>query len=127
MMMMKMQKECVSKLPLPLLVKDKCTFTFTGEGQVFNTYVTVSGFIEREMPSNECPSGIIVVTILGISVERNRDPTFQKNGYVVFLRNTVPEESFNLNNCENYHKEVYKPCMYYIRKVMHRFDNDEKV
>ena len=58
---------------------------------------------------------------------KEQGSNFQKNGYVVFLRNTVPEESFNLNNCEHYHKEVYKPCMYYIQKVMHRFDNDEKV
>ena len=30
----------------------KITFTFTGEGKVFNPYVTVSGFTEREIPSN---------------------------------------------------------------------------
>ena len=40
--------------------------------------------------------------------------------------NTVPEESIHLNNYENYHKEVYKKCMDYIRKVMHEFDNDKK-
>ena len=59
-------------------------------------------------------------------MERNRDPTCQKNGYIVFMRNTVTEKSFNLNNHENYHKEVYKPCMDYICKVMHEFDNDKK-
>ena len=72
-------------------------------------------------------SGIIVVPITGIFMERNRDPTFQKNGYVVFLRNTVSEEYVHLKNHGNYQKEVYKPCMDYICKVMHEFDNDEKV
>ena len=60
-------------------------------------------------------------------MERNRDPTCQKNGYVVFLRNTVSEESVNLKNHEHNYKEVYKPCMDYICKVMHGFDNYEKV
>ena len=94
---------------------------------MFNHYVTVSGFIEIELPSNECPSVIIVVSIPGISMERSRDTTCQKNGYVVFLRNTVSEESFHLKNHYHYHKEVYKPCMDYIRKVMHGSYNDEKV
>ena len=57
-------------------MRDKITFIFTGEVQLFNTYVTISGFTERELPSNECPSGILVVPIPGISMERNRDPTF---------------------------------------------------
>ena len=105
----------------------KITFTFTGEGQVFNPYVTLSIFTERDLPSNEFPSVIIVVPIPGISMERNRDPTYQKNGYVVLMKNTVPEESVHLNNHTHYHKEVYKPCMYYICKVMHVFDNDKKV
>ena len=60
-------------------------------------------------------------------MKRNRDPTFHKNGYVVYMINIVSEESVYLNNHENYHKEVYKPCMDYICKVMHVFDNDKKV
>ena len=60
-------------------------------------------------------------------MERNRDPNFQKNGYVVFMRNIVPEESVHLNYHDRYHKEVYKPCMDYICKVMHGFDNDRKL
>ena len=88
------------------------------------TYGTVSGFIEREIISNECPSIILVFPIQGISMERNRDTTFQKNGYVVFLRNTVSEDSVHLNNHKHYDKELYNPCMDYIYKVMHGFDND---
>ena len=34
----------------------KLTFTFTGAGQVFNPYATVSGLTERDLPSNEFPS-----------------------------------------------------------------------
>ena len=94
---------------------------------MFNPYVTVSGLIEKELPSNECPYEVIFVPIPGLSMERNRYPTFQKNGYVVFMRNTVSEESVHLKNHEHYHKEVYKPCMGYIYKVMHRFDTDETV
>ena len=105
----------------------KLAFTFTGEVQVFNPYVEVSGFTERELPSNERPSGILVVPIPAISMERNRDPTSKKNGYVVFLRNNVSDEYFHLKNHEHYHKEVYKTCMDCIRKVMHGFDNDEKL
>ena len=59
-------------------------------------------------------------------MERSRYPTCQKNGYVVFLRTTVSEESVHLNNHDHYHKKVYKPFMDYIRKVMHGFDNDER-
>ena len=69
------------------------TFAFTAEGQVFNPYVTVSGLTKIELPSNKRPSGIVVVTIPGLSMEGNRYPTFQKNGYIVFMRNTVSEES----------------------------------
>ena len=58
---------------------------------------------------------------------RNRNPTCQKNGYVVFIRNIVPEESVHLNSHGHYNKEVYNPFIYYIRKVMHVFDNDKKV
>ena len=104
----------------------KIAFTFTGEGQVFNPYVAVSGLTEIELQSNECPSGIIVVPVRGISMESNRYPNCQKNGYVVFMINTVPEESFHLNNHDPYHKEVYNSCMDYICKVMHGFDNDKK-
>ena len=43
------------------------------------------------------------------------------------MRNTVPKYSVHLNNLEHYHKEVYKPFMDYIPKVMHGFYNDEKV
>ena len=60
-------------------------------------------------------------------MESNRDPNFQKNGYVVFTRNTVSEDSVHLNNHENYHREVYNPCIYFIRKIMYGFDNYEKV
>ena len=87
----------------------KSAFTFTGEGKVFNLYVIVSGLTEIELPSNECTSGIIVVTIPGISMENSRDTTCQKNGYVVFMRNTVSEASVHLKNHEHYQKEVYKP------------------
>ena len=79
------------------------------------------------VPSNWCPSGIRVVPIPVISIERNRDPTCKKNRYVVLTRNTVSEESVHLKNHENYQKEVYKSCMDYVCKVMHGFDNDEKV
>ena len=103
------QKSCYDDDESTKLICVKLTFTFTGAGQVFNLYVKVSGFTERELPSNECPSGILVVPIQGISLERKRYPTCQKNGYVVFLRNTVSEESVHLKNHENYHKEVYKP------------------
>ena len=71
---------------------------------MFNTYFIVSGLKERKLTSNEFPSGILVVPIPGISMERNRDPTFQKNGYVIFMSNTVTEESFHLNNHEHYQK-----------------------
>ena len=60
-------------------------------------------------------------------MERSRDPNCQKNGYVVFMRNTVSEKSVCLKNHENYHKELYKLCMDYICKVMHGFDNDERL
>ena len=98
------KKSCDNDDENSKVMRVKITFTFTGEGQVFNTYVTVSGLTERELPSNECPSGIIVVPVPVISMERNRDPTFYNNGYVVFLINTVSEESIHLNNHENYHK-----------------------
>ena len=78
------------------VMRVKITFTFTGEGQVFNPYVTMSGLEKKELPSNECPSGILVVSISGISMERNRDPTCQKNGYVVFMKKDVSEESVHL-------------------------------
>ena len=84
----------------------KLTFTFTGSGQVFNPYVTVSIFTERELPSNDCPYGIRVVPIPGLSVERNRDPTYYNNGYIIFLENNVSEDSVRLKNHENYHKEI---------------------
>ena len=85
-------------------IRVKITFTFTGEEQVLNPYATVSVLRKIELPSNEFTSGIIVVTIPGIFMERNRDPNFHKNGYVVFMRNTVSEESFNLKNHEHHHK-----------------------
>ena len=69
--------------------------------------------------------GILAVPIPGIYTQNNRDPTFQKNEYVIFMRNTVPEEYVHLKNHEHYHKEVYNPCMDYIRKLMHGFDNDK--
>ena len=90
-------------------------------------YGTVSGFTEIELLSDECPSIILVFPIPSLSMESNRDPTFQNNGYVVFLRNTVSEDSVHLNNHNHYHKEVYKPYMDYIHKVMHGFDNDVTV
>ena len=86
------------------VMRVKSTSTFTGEGQVFNQYGTVSWLIERELPSNEFPYVIHFVPIPGLPTERNRDSTFQKNVYVLFLRNTVSEESVHLNNHEHYHK-----------------------
>ena len=53
----------------------KIIFTFTGEVQVFNPCVKLSGLTEREIPSNELPSRIIVVPIPFISMERSRGPT----------------------------------------------------
>ena len=66
------------------LMRVKLTFTFNAEVKVFNQYVTASGLTERELPSNEYPSGIIGVPIPGLSIEKYRDPTFQNNGYVIF-------------------------------------------
>ena len=106
------------------VMRVKLTFTFTDAVQVFNPYVTVSGLTERGLPSNECPSGILVVSVPGLSMEWKRGKTCQNNGYVVFMRNTVSGESFHLKNHEHYHKEIYKPCMDYIHKVIHGFDKD---
>ena len=54
----------------------KLTLTFTGAGQGFNLYVTISGLISIELPSDEFTYGIFVVTIPVLSMESNRDPTF---------------------------------------------------
>eukprot|EP00957_Ditylum_brightwellii_P028084 2120003-Ditylum_brightwellii.AAC.1 len=35
----------------------KLTFTFSGAGQIFTPYVTVTGLTEMELPKDECPSG----------------------------------------------------------------------
>ena len=50
---------------------------------------------------------------------------FRRMDFVIFMRNTVPEEYVHLNNHEHYHKEVYNPCMDYIRKLIHGFDDDK--
>ena len=78
------------------VMRVKLTFTFTVVGQVFYPYVKLSGLTERYLPPNEFPYVILVVPIPGLSMERNRYPTCQKNGYVVFLRNTVSEEYIHL-------------------------------
>eukprot|EP00957_Ditylum_brightwellii_P119556 9122229-Ditylum_brightwellii.AAC.1 len=59
----------------------KLTLTFTGGGQMFNPYFTE-------------------VLIAGLCMERNRDPSCEKVGYVIFLRNTRSEESVHLHNHE---------------------------
>ena len=65
---------------------------------MFKTYVTVSNLTQIELPPNEYTSGIIVVPIPGISMERSRDPTCQNNGCFVFLINNVLEEFIHLKN-----------------------------
>ena len=103
----------------------KLTFTFTGGGQMFNPYVTVSGLSERELPQKNCPSGILTVPIPGLCMECNRDPRCEKVGHVIFLCNTVSEESIHLKNHEHYHKEVYRPCVNNIRKTVHGYSASE--
>eukprot|EP00957_Ditylum_brightwellii_P061628 4676472-Ditylum_brightwellii.AAC.1 len=40
--------------------------------------VTASGYAKREIPKSSCPSGIKVIPIPGLCIERNCNPTSQK-------------------------------------------------
>jgi hypothetical protein len=102
----------------------KLTFTFFGNGYMCPIYVSVSGLSERKFPRNTCPSRIKIVKIPGLCIERNRDVTCNKPGYVVLLRNDVSEESVHLRNHEFYQKEVYRSTVKNIRKDIHNFEMD---
>ena len=71
---------------------------------MFNPYFTVSGLTEIELPSNERPSGILVFPTPVLSMESNRETTFQNDGCVVFLINNISKEAVHLKNHEHYHK-----------------------
>eukprot|EP00957_Ditylum_brightwellii_P136255 10391558-Ditylum_brightwellii.AAC.1 len=89
----------------------KITFTFLGNGTMSPIYVTSSGYTEREIPKSSYSSGIKFIPIPGLCIERNRDPTYQKVGYLVLLQKDLTLEAAHLRNHEHYHKEVYHPMM----------------
>eukprot|EP00957_Ditylum_brightwellii_P201901 15327730-Ditylum_brightwellii.AAC.1 len=100
----------------------KLTFCFTGAGQTLAPYVTVSGLTERELLCSVCPSGIHVIKIPGLAMERARDPECQKIGYAMLLCKGVSLESVQLKNHEHYHNKVYRPAINHTRKTMHGCD-----
>mmetsp|Transcript_17665 Transcript_17665/g.25949 ORF Transcript_17665/g.25949 Transcript_17665/m.25949 type:complete len:148 (-) Transcript_17665:2604-3047(-) len=91
---------------------------------MFTPYVTVSGLTARDLPPKSCPSGILPVPIPGLCMERSKDPSCEKVGYLMLLRSDVSLESVHLRNHTHYHKNVYKPCMNEVRKHTHQFDID---
>eukprot|EP00957_Ditylum_brightwellii_P045691 3467171-Ditylum_brightwellii.AAC.1 len=103
-------------------IKVKLTYTFSGAGQTFTPYIIVTGLTERELPKDECPSGIFKVPMPGLCMEWNHDPTCNDIGYAVFSRNTVSEELVHLKNHEHYHNDLYKPTINAIRNSTHKFD-----
>ena len=107
----------------------KLTFTFLGNGLMMPIYVTAAGFTERDIPRSSCPSGILVIPIPGLCMERNRDRLNQKKGYLVLLRSDVALESVHMRNHEHYYKTVYEPYINDIRKNIHGYEvkEDEEI
>jgi hypothetical protein len=64
----------------------KLTFTFNAAGQMAPLFISVTGLSEAELPSETCPSGMLVMKVKGLAIGANVNVDCESVGYVVFLR-----------------------------------------
>jgi hypothetical protein len=66
----------------------KLTFTFSQAGLVADTFVSIVGLTEQEIPKETCPSGFLGIAVKGLGVGGGGITVGeQKTGWVVLIRN----------------------------------------
>jgi hypothetical protein len=95
----------------------KLTFTFNAAGQMAPLFISVTGLSEKELPSETCPSGMLVMKVKGLAIGANVNVDCESVGYVVFLRKSDTNE-LDTRRFTYYRDEVYLPFIETIRKSM---------
>ena len=95
----------------------KLTFTFNAAGQMAPLFISVTGLSEKELPSETCRSGMLVMKVKGLAIGANVKVECESVGYVVFLRKCDTNE-LDTRRFAYYRDEVYIPFIENIRKSM---------
>ena len=68
------------------VLRVRLTFTMNAAGMCAAIFITVTGLTERELQKEECPSGVLHVSIKGIRVGGTQDLRHDAVGYLAFYR-----------------------------------------
>lgn len=72
----------------------RLSFTISGNGRVAPIWATVTGLTERELPPSECPSGIYITMVPGLTIG-GTDVMQEGYGYVALLRSNAMNSNYD--------------------------------
>jgi hypothetical protein len=98
----------------------KLTFTFSQAGLVADTFVSIVGLTDQEIPKETCPSGFLAIDVKGLGIGgAGVTVGEQKTGWVVFIRNDN-DQSGDKERYKFYREKVFLP---FVRQSRSWFDN----
>lgn len=91
----------------------RMTWTITADGTIFPLFASILHLTERELLTNLCPSGILILQFPGMCVGSAVDSRIRQIGYVAFVRQGVDESLV----FREYIKLVFIPQVKLIRQL----------
>ena len=94
------------------------TVTTTAAGTLAPLVAAVTGLTQHELPTESCPSGMIVITVPGFCIGASVDVYAQQPGYIVFLaESTAGDSSRGQEFFDWYNENVMDPFIARSREL----------